>query len=71
MINRMDDIDAQQAREQFQHDYRKCEGCGLESWHDTAYVPMRVAWRNLCYTCKIAGEISLLKTKRDTALKGE
>jgi hypothetical protein len=71
MIGFMDDIDSQQAHEQFPGDYRKCVKCGLEAFHDSAYKPMRVAWADYCYSDQIREEVALIRSKRDTALKGE
>jgi hypothetical protein len=61
-------LDAQIHREQFQPrpEFRRCAcGCGLYSWHDPDYRPLRTEWANWSYSCQIRGEAEILKAQFD------
>lgn len=63
-----DDIDSQLAQEQFGNRFTTCVNCGLHSHHDHDYKPMRVAWKDWCYTCQIKQEVALTRSRYDTEL---
>ncbi len=69
----MTDLDSQLHHEQFgpSNRFRKCIECGLYSLHDPDYRPMRVAWRDWCYTCQIRGEVALERAKWDGVVSSE